>query len=70
MPYIHEVKKVLTIVRSTYKPMIPNIALLFILQALFGGYMTHLQITSYLRILNIHYLIEQEKKTSRVYTKE
>ncbi|XP_032682337.1 uncharacterized protein LOC116849360 [Odontomachus brunneus] len=67
MPYAYEFKKVLTIVRQVYKPMIPNIALLCILQALFGGYMTHLQIKSYLRVLNIHYLVEQEKKPSKVY---
>lgn len=58
-----------SIVRTAYKPMIPTLGLILIFQALFGAYMTHLEIKSYLRVLDVLYLIEREKKPEEVYIK-
>lgn len=67
VPYAHEIKKVSSIVRSVFKPIIPTLGIIFVFQALFGAYITYLEVKSYLRVLDVLYLFEQEKKSAKTY---
>lgn len=69
MPHLKDVKKMFTTSLRIYRPLLPNLALIFTFHVLFSGFMTNLQIKSFFRILNLHYLIEQEDKSTRVHKK-
>ncbi|XP_014469972.1 PREDICTED: uncharacterized protein LOC106741983 [Dinoponera quadriceps] len=70
IPYPNEGRKILTIAGSVYQHLIPKLSSTLILQAMIGGFITYLQIKSYLRILDITYLLEHEKKPKRGYIQQ
>lgn len=66
MPHPHDIKKMFTITRSIYRPMIPTLLLIFTFQLLFSGFMTDLQIKSFLRMMDLQYIMEEEERAKRV----
>ncbi|XP_011158151.1 uncharacterized protein LOC105194761 [Solenopsis invicta] len=62
VPYIKDIKAISRTIFSVYQPMIPKIAMLFTFHALLASYITYSEIKSFIRILDLQYLKEEEKK--------
>ncbi|CAL1684503.1 unnamed protein product [Lasius platythorax] len=65
VPHITDVKRVFRVVSSVYQPMIPVFATIFTLHVLLAGFITHSQIKSFLRILDVQNLIEEEQRDQK-----
>lgn len=64
VPYITDVRKIFSTVLSVYQPLFPKIAMIFTFHALLAGFITYLEIRSFLRILDHQYLMKEEKSIS------
>ncbi|XP_077267582.1 transmembrane protein 126 [Temnothorax americanus] len=62
VPHITDVRKTFGTILSAYQPLFPKIAMIFVFQALLAGFITYLEIRSFLRIIDIQYLMQEEKK--------
>lgn len=62
MPHITDVRGIFRTVMSVYQPLIPKIALIFTSHALLAGFITYLEIKSFLRVLDMQYLIKEENE--------
>lgn len=62
MPYVTDIRRIFKIVLSAYQPLIPKIAMIFTCHALLAGFITYLEIKSFLRLLDMQYLIKEEKE--------
>jgi len=62
VPHITDIRGICRTVLSIYQPMIPKIAIIFTFHALLAGFITYLEIKSFLRLLDVQYLIKEEKK--------
>lgn len=64
VPHITDVRKIFSTVLSVYRPLFPKITMIFTFHALLAGFITYLEIKSYLRVLDHQYLMEEEKMIS------
>lgn len=62
MPYVTDVRAIFRTILSAYQPMIPKIAMLFVFHALLAGFITYLEIKSFLRMLDLQYLKEAKEE--------
>ncbi|XP_011881189.1 PREDICTED: uncharacterized protein LOC105569375 [Vollenhovia emeryi] len=60
-PYIKDVRKIFSTILSVYRPMFPKLALIFTFHSLLAGSLTYLEIRSYLRVIDLQYLMQEEQ---------
>ncbi|XP_018316176.1 uncharacterized protein, partial [Mycetomoellerius zeteki] len=61
-PHITDIRGIFRSVFTLYQPMFPKIAMIFTFHMLLAGFITYSEIKSYLRMLDIQYLIIEEKE--------
>ncbi|KAL0125238.1 hypothetical protein PUN28_004402 [Cardiocondyla obscurior] len=66
VPHITEGRKIFGTIWSIYKPLLPKIAMIFTLQAVLAGYLTYLEIRSYLHILDLQYLMKESENYKNI----
>lgn len=64
VPYVTDVRKIFSTILSVYRPLFPKIVMIFTFHALLAGFITHLEIKSFLRVLDLQYLMKEEKRIS------
>ncbi|XP_011634571.1 uncharacterized protein LOC105425474 [Pogonomyrmex barbatus] len=57
VPHISDIKGIFRTIFSTYQPLIPKIVTIFTFQTLIAGFLTYSEIKSYLRVLDLQYLL-------------
>ncbi|XP_012064426.1 PREDICTED: uncharacterized protein LOC105627756 [Atta cephalotes] len=62
VPHITDIRGIYRRILSIYQPMFPKIAMIFTFHALLAGFITYSEIKSYLRMLDMQYLIKEEKE--------
>ncbi|XP_012543603.1 uncharacterized protein LOC105841038 [Monomorium pharaonis] len=62
VPYVKDIRAIFRTILSIYHPMIPKIAMLFTFHALLASFITYSEIKSFLRMSDLQYLKEEEKK--------
>lgn len=67
VPPINDLRGIFKIVGSAYQPLIPTITLIFTFHALLAGFVTYLEIKSFLHIQEVQYFIEQDFR-EQMYT--
>ncbi|KYQ46411.1 hypothetical protein ALC60_14507 [Trachymyrmex zeteki] len=65
-PHITDIRGIFRSVFTLYQPMFPKIAMIFTFHMLLAGFITYSEIKSYLRMLDIQYLIIEEKEQKNI----
>ncbi|XP_011343139.2 uncharacterized protein LOC105282666 isoform X2 [Ooceraea biroi] len=61
VPLRNDFRGMLKITRSAYQPLLPKLAILFTVNALLAGFITHSQVESFIYIEQMQHLMEQDK---------
>jgi len=61
VPFVTLIRKIFKTVLSVYQLLFPKIAMFFTFHALLAGF-TYLEIKSFLRLLDLQYLMKEEKE--------
>ncbi|KYN18410.1 hypothetical protein ALC57_09285 [Trachymyrmex cornetzi] len=62
VPHITDIRGIFRRTLSIYQPIFPKIAMIFTFHALLAGFIAYSEIKSYLRMLDMQYLMEEEKE--------
>lgn len=66
VPHITDGRKIFSTILSAYQPMFPKIVMIFTFHALLAGFITYLEIKSFMRIIDIQYIMKEEKKSKNL----
>lgn len=65
VPHVSDPRGMFRTIMSAYQPLIPKIAMIFTFHALLAGFITYLEIKSFLRMLDLQYLMKEEKMQNK-----